>query len=135
MKKLKTLSIAFVGALLLLAAGPLRPAFAGFVSLSSSTIVAVSSQTASPTTLLPAQQGSASHVEIWCHKFANDGEFITIQSVSTGFSLSASTGTARLYCPAVTANRSPLILENYVGPIYSVNGSTYTLPTNVMRVK
>lgn len=135
MKKIKTLSFAFGVALLFITAGPLRPAFAGLVSFSSSTVVSVSSQTASPTTILPSMQGAISHIEIWCYQLNNAGERLAVQSSTTGFSTSLTAGTAMIACTPNSVGRTPLILENYLGPIYGVVNSTYTIPVHVLRVK
>ncbi len=135
MRKIKMLSAVIVGASLLLAAGPLRSARAWFSAtyLETSAIVNVSSQTASPSTLVATTGGPTATVEIWCHQFANSGETVLLKSASTGFSVSSTTGTARILCTSTSTITEHLILEDYAGPVYAVANATYTIPVNVIR--
>jgi len=135
MKLKKTLRAFVVGSLLLIGAGSLRSANAWFSAtyLDTSTIVNVSSQTASPSTLVTGTGGPTATLEVWCHQFANAGETVAIQSSTSAFSLSSSTGTARINCTATNAEAEHLKLEDYAGPLYAVANATYTIPVQVIR--
>lgn len=116
--------------------GPMRPAFAAqFTTIDTSVIVNVSSQTASPSTLISAVNASSAHVEVWCYQLNNAGEQVAIKSANSSFSLSTTTGTAKIQCTPNTAARAPLILDGYAGPLFAVTSATYTVPVQVLRVK
>lgn len=120
----------------ILLAGPMRPAFAAqFTSLDTSVTINVSSQTASPSTLIASINASAARVELWCYQLNNSSETVMIRSASTGFSTVSSTGTARINCLPYTSPRSPIIIDGYTGPLYAVTNATYTVPVSILRVK
>lgn len=117
----------------LMLVGSLTKANAGSY-LETSSIVNVSSRTAAPSTILSGITSFNVRVEVWCYQLNNAGEQVVLRSASTGFEMSASTGSARIQCTPNTAARAPLILD-YTGPLYGVTSSTYTIPVQVIRVK
>lgn len=91
--------------------------------------------TTSPSTLLlPANSGSAT-VQVWCFQKANLGETVMIQSSNSNWQIDSATGTLRIQCSSTTAHFQPLVLNDYTGPLYAVNRTSYTVPVNVLRMK
>lgn len=141
MKKFKSLSFVVVGSLLLLAAGPLRPAFADCdgSTFVTKAMVAVSTTPASPTTLLATSApGPVSCVQIMLHwsgagTYPNS-EFLLLSDSSSGFSTSATTGTIRI--PAGQRPSDFLDLGQWRGPLYGVViGTTSAQNVSVLRKK
>src|SRR5436190_11717258 len=138
MIKNKTLHAFVTAILLLLGAGSSRPAFAWFSStyiesgrVDTSTLT-VSASTTTPTVLAKATTSGAT-VQLWCQQKANAGETIMVLSSTSGFSTSLATGTARIPCAPTTVAPFVFTLTDYSGPIYALNGSSYTIPINYIR--
>lgn len=134
MKKIKALSFAFGVALLLLVVGPLCPARAGtgtYMDISQQ--VLVSTNPASPTTLIAATQSAYADIRIICNQYSNAGENVLIQSSSAGFSTSITTGTARIPCLPSTVQQIDYMITDYRGAIYAITTSTYQIPISVWR--
>lgn len=142
MKKFKSLSVVFAGALLLTAAWPLRPAMAECrgTNLATKTMVAVSTTITSPTTLIAAGSlGACQEVKILLHWSGSgtkpNSEFLLL-SDTTSFSNSASTGTFRI--PAGNLPDEFFNLGEYAGPLFAVvigtTGAGTSLP-NVSLIK
>lgn len=141
MKKFKSLSFVVAVALLLLGAGPLRPAFAdcdGSTFLTRA-MVSVSTTPASPTTIFATSgPGPMSCVQIMLHWSGSgtypNSEFLLLSESSTGFSTSGSTGTFRL--PAGQRPSDFFNLGGYRGPLYGVViGTTSPMNVSVLRKK
>lgn len=137
MIKNKTLHAFVTAILLLLGAGSSRPAYAWFSStyIESGRVdtatVTVAASTTTPTVITKDILSGAS-VQLWCQQKANAGETIMILSSTSGFS-TANTGTARIPCAPNTVTPWIFTLTDYSGPIYALNGSTYTIPLNYIR--
>lgn len=133
MKKIKTLSFAFAGALLLLVAGPPRPAFAG-TYFDVNRIVNVSTDPTKPSVLI-STQGTVPYadVRILCTQFNVAGEYLLVDASSTSFSTSATTGTARIPCLPATVQQLDFWLNDWRSGLYGVVTTTYTIPVNVWR--
>ncbi len=136
MTKSKMLRNVFAAALLLFAAGPLRPAF-GWTYLETNTQVAVSTTITTPTTLIAASNWSAEVgiLPIWSGAGTKpNSEYLLLSSSLTGFSNVASTGTARVAAGSLESDR--LWLTNYSGPLYAVAiGTTTAINVSVIRKK
>lgn len=139
MKKFRKLRYVVAGALLLLAAGPLRPAFAWFDStyLETASMVAVSTTPTLPTTILAATAGGA-NVKLMLNWSGSgtypNSEYLLISSNSTGISTQATNGTIRI--PAGQRPSDFIDLGDYKGPIYGVVlGTTSAQNVSVLRKK
>lgn len=139
-KTFKTLSFVIVGALLLTAAGPLRPAFGACrgTSFGTKTLVSVSTTPASPTTILAPTQGACQEVKLlllWSGSGTKpNGEYLLLSDTSSGFSTSVTTGTFRI--PAGNSTNEFLDLGEYAGPLYGVIvGTTSAQAVSVVRKK
>lgn len=123
MKKFKTFPFAFVVALLLLAAGPPRPAFADCrgAYMETASMVLVSTTVALPTRLLNSTDGQPC-VDIllnWSGTGTKpNNEFLLVQTSSFGFSSSASTGTVRI--PAGNSMSDAYSFGEYRGQLWAV---------------
>lgn len=127
MKKFKTLSFAFGVALLLLAAGPLRPAFAGAVSFNDNKQVVCST---SAVTALSSQCSTCLRTTI----INGNTDYILIgtSSALVDYSTVASTGTARI----TNASYSPDgVVNPYTGPLYCLGSGSGGVTVQVLRVK
>lgn len=124
MKKFKTLSIAIATVLLLIGAGPSRFAFAECraTSLSLKSMVAVSTNIASPTTLISPTIGACQEVKLLLHWSGSgtkpNNEYLLLSDTNSGFSSSASTGSIRI--PAGNLPNEFFDLGEYAGPLYAV---------------
>lgn len=136
MKRMKTLSAVALGGLLLLVAGPRRPCLAG-TYLETNTQVSVSTTPSSPTQIIAATtwQGDVGVLLIWSGSGTKpNGEYLLLSSSNSGFSTSASTGTARV--PASNLESERLWLKDYTGPLYGVIvGTTSAQNVSVIRKK
>lgn len=127
MKKFKSLSFAFVAALLLLAAGPLRPAFAGAVAFNDDKQVVCS--TSAPTAL-SSQCSTCLRTTI----INGNTDYILLgtSSAASDYSTSASTGTARV----TNASYSPDgIVNPYTGPLYCMGSGSGGVTVQILRMK
>lgn len=139
-KSFKTLSFVSAAVLLLLGAGPLRPAFGACrgTSFGSKTMVSVSTTVASPTTILSVTQGACQEVKlmlVWSGSGTKpNGEYLLLSDSASGFSNVASTGTFRI--PAGNLANEFFDLGEYAGPLYGVViGTTSAQNVAVLRKK
>ena len=134
--KSRTLRAALAAAFLLIAGGPLRPATAA-TYLETSTMVAVSTTPSSPTQILAATNWSADVGILlnWSGSGTKpNNEYLLLSSSNSGFSTSASTGTARIVAGNSESER--VWLTNYTGPLYGVViGTTSAQNVSVVRKK
>lgn len=105
--------------------------------LETAQMVSVSTTPSSPTTLLSAvNRGGSVYVLLhWSGSGTKpNGEYLLLSSSSSGFSTSASTGTARI--PAGNSIDAGLYLGTYNGPLYGVVvGTTTAQNVTVIRKK
>lgn len=140
MTKSSKLLIAFIGGLLLSAAGPLRPAFAECMAtnLGTPTVVAVSTTMASATTILAPTNLSCADVQIMLNWSGSgtypNGEYLLLSDSSVGISSNTSSGTFRI--PAGQRPSDFLNIGSYKGPLYGVvMGTTSAQGVFVIRKK
>lgn len=105
--------------------------------LETAQMVSVSTTITSPTTLLsPVNRGGSVYIMLhWSGSGTKpNGEYLLLSSASSGFSNSASTGTARI--PAGNSIDAGLYLGTYNGPLYGVViGTTSAQSVTVIRKK
>jgi len=122
MDKRKKLLVGFVVGLLLLAAGPLRPAFAENYTVLDSTTIAVSTSMVTGATKLLSSNSYSGFVLIWATSTDTTNDRLVLGSVS---GLSTTTAGGFFQFPMNTV----LPLNEYEGPLWAICiGST---PPNV----
>lgn len=129
MKKFAILSAAVVGALLLLAAGPLRPAFAAdsYGTLDSTVVTVSTSMQTGATKILSATNNAEAFVVLFASGTAGaTSEEFVIGSV-VGLSTNPASGSFRIPVNQV------FTLYDYKGPLWAISTGSTPLNVSVLR--